>query len=58
MKLTVLEKEITDIKFLAFLNGELNNAAKYFSSFGTVSQDDSASLSRTFGTSSGCKWKP
>ena len=38
---TVMEKEVTfsfdllpgDIKFLAFINGELSNSAKYFSSF-------------------------
>lgn len=39
----VSDKQVTfelipsDIKFLAFLNGELNNAATYFSSFANVS---------------------
>lgn len=63
---TVLDIEVTfsfelvpsDMKFTAFLNGELNNAATYFSSFANVSQSDSSSLGKQFGTSPSCKWKP
>ena len=29
-----------DMKFLAYVNGELSNSAKYFSSFSNVSKDD------------------
>ena len=46
------------MKFLAFLNGELNNAATYFSSFANVSKQDCTTLNATFGTKPGCKWKP
>ena len=38
----------SDMKFLAFVNGELNNAAKYFSSFATVSKDDCKELQWKF----------
>ena len=48
----------SDMKFLAFVNGELNNAAKYFSSFATVSKDDCKELQWKFGTSADCHWKP
>ena len=63
---TISGKEVTfsfelipsDMKFLAFLNGELNNAATYFSSFANVSKQDCTTLNATFGTKPGCKWKP
>ena len=48
----------SDMKFTAFLNGELNNAAAYFSSFASVSHSDITSLSGNFGISSTYKWKP
>ena len=48
----------SDMKFTAFLNGELSNAATYFSSFANVSHSDITSLSAKFGVSSTCKWKP
>jgi hypothetical protein len=46
------------MKFLAFLNGELSNAATYFSSFATVSKADSCLLGKEFGTAPTCKWRP
>ncbi|KAJ7361954.1 hypothetical protein OS493_014602 [Desmophyllum pertusum] len=63
---TVSEKEVTftfelihsDMKFLAFLNGELNNAASYFSSFAYVSKKDCTTLNAKFGTPPDCKWNP
>ena len=63
---TVLEIQVrfsfelvpSDMKFTAFLNGELSNAATYFSSFANVSLCDITSLSAKFGVSSTCKWKP
>ena len=48
----------SDMKFLAFLNGELSNAATYFSSFANVSKADSCLLGKEFGTAPTCKWKP
>ena len=47
-----------DMKFIAYVNGELSNSAKYFSSFSNVNQDDCASLTGKFGESLDCKWKP
>ena len=63
---TVSNKQVTftfelipsDMKFLAFLNGELNNAATYFSSFANVSKEDCFTLNGTFGPTNDCKWKP
>ena len=63
---TVMGKEVTfsfdllpgDMKFLAFVNGELTNSAKYFSSFANVSQGDSISLTGKFGETPNCKWRP
>ena len=48
----------SDMKFTAFLNGELSSAAAYFSSFANVSHSDITSFSAKFGVSSTCKWKP
>ena len=48
----------SDMKFLAFLNGELYNAAIYFSSFANVSKVDSVTVAAKFGTTNDCKWKP
>lgn len=51
----------SDMKFLAFINGELSNSATYFSSFANAKSDDlkgAGCLSGTFGTDSKCKWKP
>lgn len=63
---TVMDKNVSfsfellpgDMKFLAYVNGELSNAAKYFSSFSNVCQDDSNSLTGKFGESQDCKRKP
>ena len=60
---TVLGKQVTfsfelvpsDMKFLSFINGELNNAATYFSSFANVSKEDCMSLQGKFGTTPDCK---
>lgn len=62
----VLDVEVTfsfelipsDMKFTAFLNGELTNAATYFSSFADVSKSDCSLLGMHFGASPSCKWKP
>ena len=48
----------SDMKFLAFINGELNNAAKYVLSFANVTKDNMKSLDAEFGTFPICKWKP
>ncbi|CAH3043010.1 unnamed protein product [Porites lobata] len=63
---TVLGKNVTfsfdllpgDMKLLAYINGELSNAAKYFSSFANVSKDDCNALNGKYGESHDCKWKP
>ena len=63
---TVMGKDVTfsfdllpgDIKFLAYINGELSNSAKYFSSFAYVCQDESSSLAGKFGKTQNCKWSP
>ena len=63
---TVMGKEVTfsfdflpgNMKFLAFVNSELTNSAKYFSTFAKVSQDDGMSLTGKFGETPDCKWRP
>ena len=47
-----------DMKFLAFINGELSNSAKYVSSFANVCQNESSSLTGKFGETQNCKWRP
>lgn len=47
-----------DMKMIAFLSGELNNSAKYFSSFADVSIDNYGKLDGTFGKGKKCTWKP
>ena len=62
----VLDMEITflfelipsDMKFTAFRNGQLNNAATYFSSFANVFKSDCSLLGEKCGTSPSCKWQP
>lgn len=62
---TVIGKDVTfsfnllpgDMKFLAYINGELSNSAKYFSSF-AVCKDESSSLTGKFGKTQNCKWRP
>ena len=49
----------SDMKFLAFVNGELSNSANYFSSFANVKSDDlkgTGCLKGEFGTDPKCKW--
>ena len=51
----------SDMKFLAFVNGELSNSANYFSSFANVKSDDlkrTGCLKGEFGADPKCKWKP
>lgn len=48
----------SDMKFLCFLKGELNNSASYFSSFANVSKADCTTLNGKFGNMPNCKWKP
>jgi len=63
---TVMGKDVTfsydllpgDMKFLAYINGELSNSAKYFSSFANVCQEESSSLTGKFGKTQNCKWRP
>ncbi|KXJ19546.1 hypothetical protein AC249_AIPGENE18300 [Exaiptasia diaphana] len=47
-----------DLKMLAFLAGELPVSAKYFSTFGNVSTNNSAKVDGTFGTSPKSTWHP
>ena len=57
---TILGKNVTfsfdllprDMKLLAYINGELSNVAKYFSSFANVSKDDCNALNGKYGTTS------
>ena len=44
----------SDMKFLCFINGELNNAANYISSFANVSKADCTTLNGKFGTTPAC----
>ena len=53
-----LELVPSDMKFLAFLNGELNNTATYFSSFANVSKEDCVTLNGKFGLTNDSNWKP
>lgn len=47
-----------DMKMIAFLGGELNNSAKYFSSFADVSTDNGNKLDGSFGNKQSDTWKP
>ncbi|CAB3978954.1 Hypothetical predicted protein [Paramuricea clavata] len=47
-----------DTKMLAFLGGELNNSAKYYSSFADVTAHDHRNAKGTFGMEKNCTWKP
>ena len=47
-----------DMKTLAFLAGELSNAAYYFSTFGTVNQGDANDHYHTYGSEESDYWKP
>ena len=53
-----LELVPSDMKFLCFINGELNNSAYYFSSFANVSKADCITVNCKFGTTPDYKWKP
>ena len=47
-----------DMKMLAFLSGELNNSATFFSSFADVSYSSGRSRDGTFGKEENNLWKP
>ena len=47
-----------DLKMLAFLAGELSNAAYYFSTFANVNQGDSNDISKSFDLVGNSSWKP
>ena len=47
-----------DMKFLAFLNGELSNSAIYFSSFGNASGDSKDNINGSFGFEKEDTWSP
>ena len=47
-----------DMKMLAFLGGELSNAATFFSTFANVSTEDMNSLNGSFSFSGKDMWKP
>ena len=47
-----------DMKYLAFLAGELTISAKYFSPFANVNTDEMCDTKSTFGTKTSDKWKP
>ena len=49
---------LNDVKYLAFLAGELSNSAKYFSSFVNVNKDDIGDATATFGVTTSNKWQP
>ena len=46
------------MKMLAFLAGELSNAATYFCTFANVKRDEANEFQKTFGESIGNYWKP
>ncbi|XP_028404832.1 uncharacterized protein LOC114527403 [Dendronephthya gigantea] len=46
-----------DMKMLAMLGGELNNAATYFSTFGNATLDNCRDVKGTFGKGPSCTWK-
>jgi len=48
----------SDQKWIASMGGELNNASKYFSSYGNVCKENKKTVGGTLGTDSNCTWKP
>ena len=49
---------LNDMEMLAFLAGELSNAATYFSKFANVKKSDANDYKKTFGYGQGNHWKP
>ena len=47
-----------DMKYLAFLGGELSISATYFSPFANVKKNDMCDLQSTYGPGPDNKWKP
>ena len=48
----------SNMKFLAFINGEISNSACYFPSFANACNTDLNCLEGQFGTDPNCKWRP
>ena len=48
----------SDMKWLSFMGGELNNAAYYFSPFGDVNNDNKMASSGSLGEDASCTWHP
>lgn len=48
----------SDMKWIAFFAGELNNAAHYFSTFANVNADDKNLVGGSFGNSPSDTWQP
>ena len=53
-----MEKNKADMKWLAFIEGELSNAAFYFSPFGNVNDDTKCTVNGTLGKGSQNTWQP
>ena len=47
-----------DMKYLAFIEGELSISASHFSPFADVNKASIDDLTGTFGTEPHCKWQP
>ena len=47
-----------DMKMLAFLGGELTNAAYFFTTFANVNRDDKNDISKKFSLKGDFAWKP
>ena len=48
----------SDMKWLATVAGELNNAAYYFSTFGNVNNDNKTVINGSLGEDKACTWHP
>ena len=48
----------SDMKWLSFFSGELNQAAYYFSPFGNVNNENKATLNGSLGPEPGSTWQP
>jgi hypothetical protein len=48
----------SDMKWLSFMGGELNNAAYYFSPFGDVNNDNKMASNGSLGEDASCTWHP
>ena len=48
----------SDMKWLSFMSGELNNAAYYFSPFGNVNEENKSTINGSLGNGPACTWNP